>query len=74
MLFEIESETQYHFAGAGCLAGVFLVYTGLSLAFRRLWNWALWKRLGSSKRRLHGVPSSAAASTSTRDAVVESYQ
>jgi uncharacterized iron-regulated membrane protein len=33
-------------AGLGCLGGVFLVYTGLSLACRRLWNWTLWKRLG----------------------------
>ncbi len=29
-------------AGIGCLGGVFLVCTGLSLAFRRLWNWSLW--------------------------------
>ena len=34
-------------AGIGCLGGVFLVCTGLSLAFRRLWNWSLWKRLPS---------------------------
>ena len=37
-------------AGIGCLGGVMLVYTGLSLAFRRLWNWALWARLGASRR------------------------
>ncbi len=58
-------------AGVGCLGGVFLVYTGLSLAFRRLWNWALWKRMGSSTRRLPSVPSIAPASTSARDAVME---
>jgi uncharacterized iron-regulated membrane protein len=38
-------------AGVGCLGGVFLVYTGLSLAFRRLWNWTLWTRLASTRRR-----------------------
>jgi hypothetical protein len=31
----------------GSLGGVFLVYTGLSLAFRRLVNWSLWARLGA---------------------------
>ena len=31
-------------AGLGCLGGVFLVGTGVSLAFRRLWNWSLWTR------------------------------
>ena len=31
-------------AGLGCLGGVFLVYTGVALAFRRLWNWSLWRR------------------------------
>jgi len=46
-------------AGIGCLGGVFLVCTGLSLAFRRLWNWALWKRLRSSGGDPLGVPSSA---------------
>ena len=56
-------------AGLGCLGGVFLVYTGLSLALRRLWNWSLWKRLGSSRRRLPGVPASAPASVSAREAV-----
>jgi uncharacterized iron-regulated membrane protein len=38
-------------AGVGCLGGVFLVYTGLSLAFRRLWNWKLWTRFGASTAR-----------------------
>lgn len=38
-------------AGLGCLGGVFLVYTGVSLAFRRLWNWSLWPRLGLSRAR-----------------------
>jgi uncharacterized iron-regulated membrane protein len=37
-------------AGIGCLGGVFLVYTGLSLALRRLWNWSLWKRLAAPRR------------------------
>ena len=55
-------------AGVGCLGGVFLVYTGLSLAFRRLWNWSLWKRLGS-RRRLPAVPASASAAVSAREAV-----
>ena len=31
-------------AGFGSLGGVLLVYTGLSLAVRRLWNWSLWAR------------------------------
>ena len=31
-------------AGIGCLGGVMLVCTGVSLAFRRLWNWSLWTR------------------------------
>lgn len=31
-------------AGVGCLGGVMLVWTGLSLAIRRLWNWSLWTR------------------------------
>lgn len=48
-------------AGVGCLGGVFLVYTGLSLAFRRLWNWALWKRLRSQSRDPLGMTSSAAS-------------
>ena len=53
-------------AGVGCLGGVFLVYTGFSLAVRRLWNWSLWARLARS-RRVHTVtpgqtvPSAAAA-------------
>ncbi len=38
-------------AGVGCLGGVSLVYTGLSLAFRRLWNWSLWPRLGLARPR-----------------------
>jgi len=29
-------------AGLGCLGGVFLVWTGLSLALRRFLNWQLW--------------------------------
>jgi uncharacterized iron-regulated membrane protein len=31
-------------AGIGCLGGVFLVYTGFALAFRRLVHWSLWHR------------------------------
>jgi uncharacterized iron-regulated membrane protein len=37
-------------AGLGCLGGVFLVYTGFSLATRRLWNWSLWTRTTSTRR------------------------
>ena len=37
-------------AGIGCLGGVFLVYTGLALALRRLVNWSLWARLGVRRR------------------------
>jgi uncharacterized iron-regulated membrane protein len=60
-------------AGVGCLGGVFLVCTGLSLAFRRLWNWSLWKRFPSSKRSLPGVvvnPADFYAHAQTRDGVV----
>jgi uncharacterized iron-regulated membrane protein len=46
-------------AGLGCLGGVFLVYTGLALAWRRMWNWSLWKRLGSRRPDPLGVGSSA---------------
>ncbi len=37
-------------AGLGCLGGVFLVYTGFALAVRRLWHWALWKRISGRSR------------------------
>lgn len=42
-------------AGIGCMGGVMLVYTGLALAFRRLWNWSLWKRARSEPRTPHVV-------------------
>jgi uncharacterized iron-regulated membrane protein len=58
-------------AGVGCLGGVFLVGTGLSLAFRRLWNWSLWKRLGASGRTPLDVTSTEPASTGAREAVLE---
>jgi uncharacterized iron-regulated membrane protein len=58
-------------AGLGCLGGVFLVYTGLSLACRRLWNWTVWKRLGVAGRRSSGVPSNAPAPSSTREPALE---
>jgi len=58
-------------AGFGCLGGVFLVYTGLSLACRRLWNWTLWKRFGIRARRSPGVPSTASASSSRREPALE---
>ena len=53
-------------AGLGCLGGVLLVYTGFSLAVRRLWNWSLWKRLGASRRRARRV---TATSSQPADAV-----
>ncbi|MEO8259348.1 MAG: PepSY domain-containing protein [Acidobacteriota bacterium] len=56
-------------AGLGCLGGVFLVYTGLALALRRLWSWSLWRRLGWSRPRLPGTPATAAAAVSAREAV-----
>jgi uncharacterized iron-regulated membrane protein len=37
-------------AGIGCLGGMFLVYTGLALAYRRLVNWSLWARVGIGRR------------------------
>ena len=58
-------------AGIGCLGGVFLVYTGVSLAVRRLWNWALWKRLRSRGRDRLGVVPSGASGITVRDPVME---
>ena len=45
-------------AGLGCLGGVFLVCTGLSLAFRRLVNWPVWGRVRAprSNRAPHLSP------------------
>lgn len=37
-------------AGLGCLGGMFLVYTGLALALRRLLNWSLWASFRSKRR------------------------
>jgi uncharacterized iron-regulated membrane protein len=51
-------------AGIGCLGGVFLVYTGLSLAIRRLWNWTLWQRLASGARARRESPASLPAAES----------
>ena len=59
-------------AGAGCLGGVFLVYTGLSLALRRLLNWALWTRLGAFTRRRARTASTALASSRVRAPQLES--
>jgi uncharacterized iron-regulated membrane protein len=58
-------------AGLGCLGGVFLVYTGLSLACRRLWNWTLWKRLGIAARRSPRVPSTAPAPSTSPEPALE---
>jgi uncharacterized iron-regulated membrane protein len=58
-------------AGLGCLGGVFLVGTGLSLALRRLWNWSLWKRLGSAGRNRSEKPLAAPAATRVREAAME---
>jgi uncharacterized iron-regulated membrane protein len=57
-------------AGVGCLGGVFLVYTGLSLAFRRLWNWSLWKQFGSSAPSRVGAPFTARESASDPGAAI----
>ena len=58
-------------AGAGCLGGVFLVYTGLSLAFRRLWNWSLWRRLASTPRSTRQPSSGACASSNAAEPVLD---
>jgi uncharacterized iron-regulated membrane protein len=58
-------------AGLGCLGGVFLVYTGLSLAFRRLWHWSLWRRLSSTPRSSR--PPSVAPATSNGGEPVLDY-
>jgi uncharacterized iron-regulated membrane protein len=48
-------------AGIGCLGGVMLVYTGLSLAFRRFWNWSLWPRLRARRAPVPAPVQSPAA-------------
>jgi uncharacterized iron-regulated membrane protein len=58
-------------AGLGCLGGVFLVYTGLSLAFRRLWNWALWNRLGARRRNPLEVVTGASGADVGREPVLD---
>ena len=42
-------------AGFGCLGGMFLVYTGLALACRRLVNWSLWASFGLKRRGTDAV-------------------
>jgi uncharacterized iron-regulated membrane protein len=49
-------------AGIGCAGGVVLVWTGLSLAVRRLFNWKLWGRL-RVPRGVGGRPDLADAPT-----------
>jgi uncharacterized iron-regulated membrane protein len=49
-------------AGLGCAGGVALVWTGLSLALRRLFNWKLWSRVGVP-RGVPGRPDLAEAPT-----------
>lgn len=59
-------------AGLGCVGGVFLVYTGLALAFRRLWNWSLWKTLRASRRNPLGANTiPASGDVSRREAVMD---
>jgi uncharacterized iron-regulated membrane protein len=36
-------------AGIACTGGVVLVWTGVSLALRRLFNWRVWRRLGAQR-------------------------
>ena len=38
-------------AGIACAGGVVLVWTGLSLALRRLFNWRLWRSFGGARER-----------------------
>ena len=61
-------------AGIGCLGGVFLVYTGLSLAFRRLWNWTLWTRFGASTARQPRPVSSRLPASSAREPALDSLE
>ncbi|MEQ1912039.1 MAG: PepSY-associated TM helix domain-containing protein [Vicinamibacterales bacterium] len=42
-------------AGLGCLGGMFLVYTGLALACRRLLNWSVWASFGLKRRGTDAV-------------------
>jgi uncharacterized iron-regulated membrane protein len=55
---ELGGVTGQIIAGMGCLGGVVLVCTGLSLAVRRLWNWSLWTQWRES-------PSTAAPETAS---------
>ncbi len=59
-------------AGLGCMGGVFLVYTGLSLAVRRLWSWSLWARLGRRQRARVAPPISNAVPASASNPFHES--
>ena len=59
-------------AGLGSLGGVFLVYTGLSLAFRRLWNWSLWTRVGASTTRRPRTVSATLRTQSAREPALDS--
>src|SRR5262245_55878918 len=47
---ELAGITGQLIAGVACAGGVALVWTGLSLALRRLVNWRLWIRLGTPAR------------------------
>ena len=59
-------------AGIGCLGGVFLVYTGLSLAVRRLWNWSLWARFAGRQAIHASLPNSNAVPASASQQLNES--
>jgi uncharacterized iron-regulated membrane protein len=59
-------------AGVGSLGGVFLVFTGLSLAFRRLWNWTLWTRVGASTPRRPRTVSPTLPSPGAREPALDS--
>jgi uncharacterized iron-regulated membrane protein len=58
-------------AGVGSLGGVFLVYTGLALAFRRLWNWSLWTRVGAPSTRGPRTVSSTLSGRSAREPALD---
>ena len=58
-------------AGVGSLGGVFLVYTGLALAFRRLWNWSLWTRVDVPSTRGPRTVSSTLSGRSAREPALD---
>jgi len=54
-------------AGIGCVGGVVLVWTGLSLALRRLFNWRVWSSFGGARERVAARDATSATTVAVRD-------